>query len=345
MPPVLPGRARLERTSRSAFAFQSWRHFIGHAPHVPMTTTRALSMAVCVVIGAGTMAAALQEPQPPAVAPQQGQGQGAGGRQGGGGRGPNFAQQQRPLADPAVIDRGRALYGVNCTACHGVDLRGGDQGGPNLLRSAVVLTDQKGENILAVVRSGQQGPTGTMPAFQLPDGDVVAIAEYVHSVLARAGRQGRPPEADRPFELNLLVGDPSAGAAYFDKACSRCHSTTGDLKGLAMRVPDPRALQNLWVAGRAGGRGGGDDDDNATTAAIRVTVTPRGGGAVTGRLVRIDDFTVTLVLDDGARRTFRREGGVAKVEIHDRLEPHRRLASELSDRDMHDITAYLATLK
>ena len=176
-----------------------------------MTTTRALTLTVCVVIGAGTMAAALQEPQPPAVGgPQQGRGQGADGRQGG--RGPNFAQQQRPLADPAVIDRGRALYGVNCTACHGVDLRGGDQGGPNLLRSAVVLTDQKGENFLAVVRSGQQGPTGTMPAFQLPDGDVVAIAEYVHSVLARAGRQGRPPEADSPFELNAFPARSSTAA-------------------------------------------------------------------------------------------------------------------------------------
>jgi cytochrome c oxidase cbb3-type subunit III len=307
--------------------------------------TEILCVFVSLWLVLSVLSASSQEPQPPAAGVPQGRGQGADGRQGGG-RGPNFAQQQRPLADPAVIDRGRALYGVNCTACHGVDLRGGDLGGPNLLRSSVVLTDQKGENFLAVVRSGQQGPTGAMPAFQLPDGDVVAIAEYVHSVLARAGRQGRPPEADRPFELNVLVGAPSAGAAYFGKACSRCHSATGDLKGIAARVPDPRALQNLWVAGRAVGRGGGgDDDDNATTTAIKVTVTPRGGGAVTGRLVRIDDFTVTVVLDDGARRTFRREGGEAKVEIKDRLEPHRRLASELSDRDMHDVTAYLATLK
>src|SRR5687768_5738567 len=66
-------------------------------------------------------------------------------------RGPNFPQQQRPPGDPAVIARGRALYGVNCTLCHGVDLRGGDQNGPNLLRSEIILTDQKGENILPVV--------------------------------------------------------------------------------------------------------------------------------------------------------------------------------------------------
>src|SRR5687768_17196813 len=65
-------------------------------------------------------------------------------------RGPNFPQQQRPPGDPAVIARGRALYGVNCTLCHGVDLRGGDQNGPNLLRSEIILTDQQGENILPV---------------------------------------------------------------------------------------------------------------------------------------------------------------------------------------------------
>ena len=76
-----------------------------------------------------------------------------------------------------------------------------------------------------------------------------------------------------------------------------------------------------------------------------MTLTPSGGAPVTGRLARIDDFLVTLVQEDGTRRTFRRDGANPKVEIHDPLEPHRRLARELSDRDMHDVTAYLATLK
>ena len=52
-----------------------------------------------------------------------------------------------------------------------------------------------------------------------------------------------------------------------------------------------------------------------------------------------------LVQEDGVRRTFRREGSVPKVELNDPLEPHRRLVLELTDRDMHDVTAYLATLK
>ena len=110
---------------------------------------------------------------------------------------------------------------------------------------------------------------------------------------------------------------------------------------------DARALQDWWVSGgvsgRGGGRGGGRGD--VEMSRIKVTVTPPGNAPVTGRLARIDDFVVSIVQDDGVRRTFRREGPVPKVEINDPLEPHRRLVLELADRDMHDVTAYLATLK
>jgi cytochrome c oxidase cbb3-type subunit 3 len=286
---------------------------------------------------------------PPAGTTQQGRGAGqppAPGRQGGGQRA-NFPQQQRAPGDPAVIARGRALFGVHCTACHGADLRGGDQGGPNLLRSQIILTDQHGENMLPVIRDGRQGGVGTMPAFRLPDADILAIAEYIHSVMGQAGRQGRPPGSEIIPELNVLVGEAAAGQRYFEKVCGRCHSPSGDLRGVAGRAADARALQDLWVSGglsgRAGGRGGGRGD--AEVSRVQVTVTPPGSAPVTGRLVRIDDFVVTIVLEDGARRTFRREGPVPKVEINDPLEPHRRLVLELGDRDMHDVTAYLATLK
>ncbi len=285
---------------------------------------------------------------PPAGTAQQGRGAGpqrgapAPGGQGGGQRA-NFPQQQRAPGDPAAIARGRALFGVHCTACHGADLRGGDQGGPNLLRSQIILTDQHGENMLPVIRDGRQGAVGTMPAFRLPEPDILAIAEYIHSVMGQAGRQGRPPERDTPVELNVLVGDAAAGQRYFEKVCGRCHAPSGDLRGVAARVVDARALQDLWVSGGLSGRGGGRGD--AEMSRVQVTVTPPGSAPVTGRLVRIDDFVVAIVQEDGARRTFRREGSVPKVEINDPLEPHRRLVLELADRDMHDVTAYLATLK
>ncbi|MGH9385423.1 MAG: c-type cytochrome [Vicinamibacterales bacterium] len=265
------------------------------------------------------------------------------------GQGPpraNFPQQQRPPGDPAVIARGRALYGVHCTACHGPDLRGGDQGGPNLLRSLVILDDQNGEDIIPVVRDGRRGAVGTMPASALPETDLLAIVEFLHSVMGQAGRQGRPPERETPVELNVLVGDSSVGQVYFERACSRCHSATRSLQGIATRVTDARALQNLWVSGGSIGRsGGGGRGGDAGAGRVMVTVTVPGSAPVVGRLLRIDDFIVTLVQDDGARRTFSRQGAVPKVDINDPLEPHRRLVLELTDRDMHNVTAYLATLK
>ncbi len=254
---------------------------------------------------------------PPAGTAQQGRGAGpqpAPGRQGGGQRA-NFPQQQRAPGDPVLIARGRA--------------------------------DQKGENILPVVRDGRQGGVGTMPAFRLPEADILAIAEYIHNVLGQAGRQGRPPGWETPPELNVLVGEAAAGQQYFQKVCGRCHSPSGDLRGVAARVVDARALQDLWVSGGLSGRvgRGGGGRGEAEMSRVQVTVTPPGSAPVTGRLVRIDDFVVAIVQEDGVRRTFRRDGSVPKVDINDPLEPHRRLVLELTDRDMHDVTAYLATLK
>jgi cytochrome c oxidase cbb3-type subunit III len=299
-----------------------------------------------------------QAPAPaPAPAPPAGGGRQAGpgqGEQGGGPPRPNFPQQQRAAGDPAVIARGKALYGTNCVACHGVDLRGGQLGGPNLLRSQLALSDKAGELIGPVIQNGRPNPAGNappMPPFPLPPDDIKAIAEYLHSVLGQAGAQGRPPEADMVPPEKILVGDVAAGQKYFEAKCSTCH-TVDDFKGIASRVPDPRALQDMWVSGGGGrgrggrGRGGrGAGDPSAMARVATVTVTPASGERVEGRLVRIDDFTVTLIQEDGTRRTFTRNGSEPKVEVKDPADAHRKLVPALLDKDMHDVTAYLWTLK
>src|SRR4051794_11445744 len=89
---------------------------------------------------AGTGSLWAQGPPPPAQ---------GGGRRGGGGFVPG---QQRPPADPALIARGKTIYGISCTGCHGADLRGGDLGGPNLLRSQVALSDRDGELIIPIIQ-------------------------------------------------------------------------------------------------------------------------------------------------------------------------------------------------
>jgi cytochrome c oxidase cbb3-type subunit 3 len=284
-------------------------------------------------------------PAPPAPAAPAGRGAGA---QGGRGRGgpATFPAQQRTLADAATIARGHALYDINCRACHGADLRGGDQGGPNLLRSQVVLNDQHGEVIYPIVLNGRQTPgMAAMPPLGLPQPDVIAIAEYIHSVVFTSRGQGAPPPGP-PVVLNLLVGDAAAGKAYFGSKCSACHSATGDMAGIGTRIPDVMTLQNTWVGGGGrGGRGGRGGGAAGAPTPVTVTVTPSSGPAVEGRLVRVDDFLVVVGLADGSTKSFRRDGDVPKVEIKDPREPHRNLLPTYTDKDIHDVTAYLVTLK
>jgi len=182
-----------------------------------------------------------------------------------------------------------------------------------------------------------------MPAFPLPPDDIKAIAEYLHSVLGQAGNQGRPPGGETVPPEKVLVGDPAAGQAFFAARCGSCHSVTGDLQHLATRAADPRELQNLWLSGGgAGGRGG---RGGVPTRPVTVTVTPASGPPVQGRLARIDEFIVSLIRDDGTRRTFARNGTAPKVELHDPAAAHRTLVPTLADKDMHDVTAYLWTIK
>jgi len=289
---------------------------------------------------------------PPGGQPPAGQGQ-RGGAGGGGRAGQSFPAQQRKLADPAVIERGSTLFGINCRLCHGPDLRGGDMGGVNLLRSPLVLNDQDGELILPVVRNGRN-PEGRppMPPLPLSDDDVKAVAAYIHSVAAKMAGQGGPPPKE-PVELNILVGNAAAGKTYFDANCASCHAAGGDMAGVASRYMTPMALQNAWVGGGGGGgrgRGGrgGAEAGAAAPARPRVTtaaITTADGQKFEGRLDRIDDFLVTITLADGSQKTFRRSGNVPAVQITDPLAGHKQLWLKLTDKDIHDVTAYLVTLK
>jgi cytochrome c oxidase cbb3-type subunit 3 len=289
-----------------------------------------------------TICAVAQEtPPPPAQAPPQG-GRGAGGGRRAGGFVPG---QQRPPGDPVQIARGKTLYGIACTSCHGADLRGGDLGGPNLLRSQVALSDQNGELIVPIIQGSRQNMG--MPPIQMNPEDAKATAAYVRSVMETIGRQGMPPDVGLA-PTSILVGNAGEGKAYFAAKCASCHSVTGDLQGIASKYADPKMLQNVWVTGGGrGGRGGrgGATPGAADARAVMVGVTLPSGEKVEGRLVRIDDFLVTVGLADGTVRSFRRNGDVPKVDVRDPMKAHRDLLSLYSDKDMHDLTAYLVTLK
>lgn len=241
------------------------------------------------------------------------------------------AYPQRAPGDPAAIERGRGTYGVNCGFCHGVDARGGDGGGPNLLRSSAVLDDVGGERIGAVLREGRPG----MPPFQFTDAQVADLAQFLHSfpVSSRTG----------PSTLDILTGDARKGEAYVATKCAACH-TTAALKAVADRLDDPKMLQQMWIMpGNAGSRGGGPAP--IPPPPITVTVTLASGEAIRGRLSRVDDFAVSVTQPDGTHRTFRTVGTNIKVDIHDPLTPHKELLRVYTDADIHDVTAYLASLR
>jgi cytochrome c oxidase cbb3-type subunit 3 len=222
-----------------------------------------------------------------------------------------------------------------------VDARGGQLGGPNLLRSQLVLNDQDGELIAPVVKNGRPGTL--MVPMPIPDADIKAIATYLHYLQSQGSNQGGPPPGP-PVELDILVGNAQAGERFFAAQCSACHSASGDLNGLASRVTEPKALQNLWVSGgRAAGRGRGGPASNRSR--VTASITLPSGETITGPVVRLDDFLVTVAQPDGTTRTIRRTGDVPAVTITDPLEGHRELLGLLTDTNMHDVTAYLATLK
>lgn len=280
-----------------------------------------------------TWSLALSAQQPPAAgaptSPAASSRQG--GRIGGAGIG---AYPTREPGDPAVIERGRNIYSANCAFCHGADIRGGASG-PSLLRSAIVLDDKNGERIGPVVQAGR--PDRGMPTFPMSNDQIADLATFLHSFTVN----GYDPSRQRP--ATIVVGNAAAGEAIFKAKCASCHSTTGDLQGLATRIPEPRTLQQSWLMpGSTVGRGGGPMPARARPPTAVVTL--RSGQKLEGELERVDDFVVALRTADGGRRVFRTIDGTT-VEVKDPIAAHRELLPTYSDAEIHNITAFLVTLK
>lgn len=260
------------------------------------------------------------------------------------GRALSFPQFTRSLASPEVIAAGQQVYSTSCASCHGADLRGSAQG-VNLLEAEVDLLDQHGEMITPILR-GQSTPLGTHPSVSETNQQITDVAEYIHAEQAKMSNQGRPPAnpKDVPTDLELLVGNPNAGKAYFDAHCASCHQgDPGNLAGIGSKYPDIRTLQNTWVEGSVAS-GGGRFGRGGPARTGTVTVTLNNGRVVTGSLLQEDEFNVTLREANGNRVTFDRGYDVKSVVVKNPGDAHKEMARGLNSISMHDITAYLHTL-
>ncbi|HWC98881.1 MAG TPA: c-type cytochrome [Candidatus Sulfopaludibacter sp.] len=241
--------------------------------------------------------------------------------------------------DPAAFNRGAALYTANCAGCHGATARGG-AGAPDLVRSLLVLDDEKGILIAPVLRNGR--PDQGMPKPNLSEAQIADLVAWLHVQTYAAGHRTTYAYQD------VLTGDPKKGEEYFATTCASCHSATGDLKGIGSRY-DAFSVQARWLqprGGRGGGRGGrGAAAESSARGNTTVTVTLASGQKIAGTLDRVDDFSVSLRDSAGEYHSFTREGDVPKVEIHDPLKPHVDLLRKYTDADIHNVTAYLVTLK
>ena len=250
-------------------------------------------------------------------------------------------QQQAlgPPTDSAAVERGRQLHVQECGFCHGANARGGS-GGPDLTRSALVQNDENGKQLGEFLHAGR--PDRGMPKFELTSGQNADLAAFLHAAIYLNANR-------RLYKiLDILVGDAKAGEAYFAGTgrCSSCHSPAGDLKGIGTKY-EPVALQGrlLLPRGRATAEGAPPTPLYAQPTAIRATVTPPSGESVTGGLVRLTDFEVTLYDASGAMRSWLRNGDVPKVAITDPLQAHLDQLTKWTDADLHNMTAYLASLR
>jgi mono/diheme cytochrome c family protein len=253
-----------------------------------------------------------------------------------GGRGGGAPVGRFKIYSQDAIDRGEKAYNSTCGYCHGARGKGGNAG-PDLIVSLVTLHDEDGVQIGEYVRGAKHQAAAKL---ELPSEQAGDIAAYLHSrVIYASGRGIVHPETE------ILVGNAKAGEAYFNGAgkCNTCHSVTGDLKGIGSRF-EGSSLQNRWVGpgGRGGGRRGAG---GANPNAIQATITLPSGQTIKGPLVRLTDFDVIIRDTDGMERSFARHKGVPKVDLTNPLQAHIDLLAKLTDDDMHNMTAYLATLK
>jgi cytochrome c oxidase cbb3-type subunit 3 len=245
---------------------------------------------------------------------------------------PPLAGQGHQAATPqkeesAAAERGKIAFKSNCGFCHGEDATGSRA--PDLLRSAILSHDDHGSLITAVIKNGR--PDKGMPGFTtLKDDQIADIVAFLHHQADAALHSARVP-GDYPL-AKLLIGNAEAGRAYFEGAggCTQCHSVTKDLAGVATKYQPVDLQQHLvYPPGR-----------NAPRTAV---VTTADGQRFAGKVHDLDEFNIGIICEDGWFRSWALDQ--VKVEVKDPLAAHRELMAKYTDADMHNLFAYLETLK
>jgi len=238
-------------------------------------------------------------------------------------RPPDTVKPQTYSSD--LIRAGEGRFVAECGFCHGRDAAGGETG-PDLTRSMLVAEDFRGDKIGPLLRSGRVDKG--MPSFNLSLEDTDAVVAFIHDQKTKmesvgGGRRGVDPE-------DLDTGNLEAGRVYFNGAgnCSTCHSPTSDLAGIGTRLRGLPLLQRmLYPAG----------------SKAKVTITLPSGETVSGSLASRDEFTIALTDASGDRKSWPVTD--VKFRIDDPMAAHFEQLGKYTDDDMHNVYAYLQSLR
>lgn len=227
--------------------------------------------------------------------------------------------------DKEAAARAAPVYQQNCSFCHGPQARGSS--GPSLVVSDIVLGDDHGEHLVPFLKKGR--PEKGMPSFaQIPDDQLKDLAEFLHQQVEDVANRGT-------YHLpNILVGDPAKGQAYVAANCMSCH-TAANFEHIAAKFRSPDQLQRGWVWPTRPAN---------NSLAITATVKTADGATIAGRVIQVSDFKITLVGSDGQTHVIDRGAGV-DVQMKDPLAPHQKMIMTLKNDDLHNVTAYMETLK
>lgn len=231
----------------------------------------------------------------------------------------------QPAATPEQILAGQKVFAAQCGFCHGRDAMGGETG-PNLTRSTMMRDDPSGDQVRELLRAGRVDKG--MPAFRLSDADVTAILAFIREQRSKADSPGARRSVD---PADLASGNSERGRQFFNGAagCATCHSPTGDFAGIATRLQGLELLQRMLYP--------------AKSHVATVTVTPRSGEPVSGKLAHRDEFTIALTDASDRYRSWRTAD--VTFTVNNPLDAHVEQLGKYTDDDIHDVLAYLQTLR
>jgi cytochrome c oxidase cbb3-type subunit III len=162
-------------------------------------------------------------------------------------------EADRPI-NPSQVKDFAALYGQNCSGCHGAS---GQFGAAYALGNPVYQALVDDDTLTRVISQGVAGTA--MAPFLSSAGGYLTPAQVAILVtgMRRRWKTGAPLEGAPPYASDS-PGDASRGAAVFAQSCAPCHGSDGKGGPLAGSIVDGsylmlvsnQALRTLIIAGR-----------------------------------------------------------------------------------------------